>query len=261
MTEKEYREHPAVNKSTLWELRKSPMHYKHILGTTRPDTPALRFGRLVHKLVLEPESLSNAFTVAPAIDRRTKTGREEWAEFEASAGDLTIVTAEDMDTARRMADAVHANRLAMELLEGTQHELPLFWQNGTTGIDCKCRVDAIKQGTVVDYKTTTDASGTTFAREALRYGYDLQAAMYLDAAYCNGFGRSEWFFIAQEKTEPFAVNVLHADESFVERGTWQMIELLEQYADCVLNDRWPDYNATGEYNELILPDWALIPDE
>ena len=42
MTEKEYREHPGVNKSTLWEIRKSPAHYKWALEN--PSEGAVTFG-------------------------------------------------------------------------------------------------------------------------------------------------------------------------------------------------------------------------
>ena len=44
MTEQEYRQAEGVNKSTLWELRKSPAHYQYILTHQREDTPALRIG-------------------------------------------------------------------------------------------------------------------------------------------------------------------------------------------------------------------------
>ena len=55
MTEQEYRNHYGVNKSTLWEIRKSPKHYKWLLEHPGEDTPALRIGRAIHMAVLQPD--------------------------------------------------------------------------------------------------------------------------------------------------------------------------------------------------------------
>ena len=42
MTEKEYRAAEGVNKSTLWNLRRSPAHYKYFLDHPQEDTAAFR---------------------------------------------------------------------------------------------------------------------------------------------------------------------------------------------------------------------------
>ena len=42
MTEKEYRSAEGVNKSTLWNLRRSPAHYKYFLDHPQEDTAAFR---------------------------------------------------------------------------------------------------------------------------------------------------------------------------------------------------------------------------
>ena len=88
MTEQEYRSAPGVNKSTLWNLRKSPAHYKFYLDNPPEDTTAMRIGRAVHAAILTPTAYKRDFVTLPAgIDRRTKAGKEEYAAFiEASAG-------------------------------------------------------------------------------------------------------------------------------------------------------------------------------
>ena len=262
MTEAEYRAHPGVNKSTLWEMRKSPAHYQHIMDTPREDSPALAFGRAVHKLVLQPETFTEEYAVAPSgIDRRTKTGREAWEAFTAKAGAREILTAEDFETAKAMAAAVHLNPAARPLLQGKEFERVLFWNDEATGTACKCRCDAVGPGVVVDYKTCTDASTDAFARDAMRYGYDLQAAMYTSGARANGYGLGiDWYFIAQEKAPPYAVNVIRAGDAFIERGYWWMQELLRRYEACKNAGSWPGYNAGSEPNEIILPEWAAIPE-
>ena len=58
MTNEEYRNERGISKSALWEIRKSPLHFKWKMEHPQEDTPALIFGRAVHKWVLEEEMLS-----------------------------------------------------------------------------------------------------------------------------------------------------------------------------------------------------------
>ena len=200
MTEQEYRQAEGVNKSTLWNLRKSPAHYKYFLENQREDTAAFAFGRAVHAAILTPSAFKKDFVVIPeGIDRRTKAGKEEYQAFlDASAG-KEILTAADAETVKAIVKAFKKNRDAVQLLKGTKREKPLFWTDDN-GILCKCRIDAYKAGLIVDLKTAQDAETETFTKEALRYGYDVQAAHYLDAyQHKESAVRPEWYFIVIEK--------------------------------------------------------------
>ena len=59
MTEKEYREHPAISRSELWKLMESPQKFKWEKEHPETPTPALIFGQAFHKLVLQPEMGAN----------------------------------------------------------------------------------------------------------------------------------------------------------------------------------------------------------
>jgi hypothetical protein len=91
----------AISKSGLDLVHRSPAHYYAAkLDPDRPaekkDTPALRFGRAFHTLVLEPDLFFQEYAVLPEkVDRRTKAGKEAWAEFEAELGGREALTAED----------------------------------------------------------------------------------------------------------------------------------------------------------------------
>lgn len=246
-----YDEMPGVNKSTLWEMRKSPLHYWHLMhDTPRRDTAAMKFGRAVHCALLTPDQFDDEYVVAPECDRRTKEGKAIWAELIESGKE--ILTQEDAAMIEGMW-----KEFPVHLIEGAKTELPLTWTDEQTGVLCKGRLDAITADYVIDYKTTTDASTRGFAREATRYGYDLQAAMYLEAARANGYSPKGFIFIAQEKTAPYLVNILHAGEAFIDRGIFLMNDLLDKYKTCRDTDTWPGY---GE-NEIILPEWEVLGDE
>lgn len=251
----DYESSPAVNKSTLWEMRKSPLHYWHLIhDTPKEDTAAMKFGRAVHTRLLEPVEFSARYAVAPECDRRTKEGKAIWAELMESGKE--VISKADMNMILSMEERfqfVHKMFFDSE----TQTEVPLYWTDEETGVECKGRLDAITSDFVIDYKTTMDASTKAFTREALRYGYDLQAAMYMEAARANGYNPKGFVFIAQEKNAPNLINIIHAGEAFLDRGRWIMRDLLAKYSTCVKLNIWPGY---GE-NELILPEWEVMGDE
>lgn len=250
----EYENIKAVNKSTLWEMRKSPLHYWHLIhDTPKEDTAAMKFGRAIHAYLLDPPEFSEHYAVAPECDRRTKEGKAIWAELMESGKE--VISAADMETIQRME--VEFEPVRKKLLADVQTELPLVWTNDETGVECKGRLDALSSEWIIDYKTTTDASTNAFTREAIRYGYDLQAAMYMDAARANGYNPKGFIFIAQEKNAPYLINVIRAGDAFLDRGRWIMMDLLQKYKECRDSDTWPGY---GE-NELILPEWGAVGDE
>ena len=75
MTNKTYREHEGVSRSELnIILTKSPLHFKYAQENHEEETIALLEGRAAHKLILEPESFTEEFAIAPKCDRRTVEG-------------------------------------------------------------------------------------------------------------------------------------------------------------------------------------------
>ena len=89
-----YEDIDAVNKSTLWEMRKSPLHYWHLThDTPREDTKAMQLGRAVHAAILTPTAYKRDFAVTPDIDRRTKAGKEAYEAFCAEAEGKEILPA------------------------------------------------------------------------------------------------------------------------------------------------------------------------
>ena len=252
MTEQEYRAAEGVNKSTLWNLRRSPAHYKYFLEHPQEDTAAFRFGRAVHAAILTPTAYKRNYAIIPeGIDRRTKAGKEEYQAFlEASVG-KEIISAEDAQTIKGIVKAFKKNRDAVELLKGTKREKAMFWTDDN-GILCKCRIDAYRAGIMIDLKTAADAETDTFCKEALRYGYDVQAAHYLDAyQHKESTVRPDWFFIVIEKAEPFTINILKADIGFLDYGFVRRHELIEKLKACQETGLFPGYGI----NDLYLPGW------
>ena len=251
MNEVEYRQYPAISRSELWKLRESPEKFKWAMDHPEPPTPALIFGQVFHKLALEPLTFGVEFAVAPNIDRRTKDGKAAWAEFNAAADGKTVITQDVFDKASEMVCALHRTPFVKKLLDGA-HELPLFWTDEMTEEPCKVRLDALTevngQPIIVDLKTTADASTDGFMRSAVKYGYDFQAAMYSEG-YEKNYGKKPLFvFIAIEKEAPYSVNILLADDAFLQCGYDIFRELIGIYSECKRTGVF--YGYLGAYNAI-----------
>ncbi len=257
MTEDEYRKDPGVNKSTLWEIRKSPAHYRWAVDHQgeEEDTPAMKLGRAVHMAVLQPDEFVKHYAVAPDVDRRTKDGKAAYSQFLAEHEGCEVLTEDEFDTINDMAMSVRRNSfLKPEMMEKT--EMPLFWDDPRTGIRCKCRIDAVvpmgEKALIVDLKTTADASTEAFTRDAIRMGYHVQAAHYMNGIREQGVYRNpEWWFVAVEKKPPYAVNMIRMSDSMLDAGKFKLIDLMSQLDMCLIDDEWPGYGS----NEMFPPAW------
>lgn len=259
MTEQEYSKAPGIRRSMLWEIRRSPAHLKWRMENPPEATPALIFGQALHAAVLTPEDYDRQFAVMPNADRRTKAGREAWEAAAAEAQSRTQIAFDWAEQIAGMVQAVRGNPMAARLLDGP-HETSYFWADTLTGEACKCRTDAEtvigNMHLIVDLKSCQDASTDAFMRDALHYGYDVQAAMYTDG-YKAVTGREATFvFIAVEKNPPYAVNILQADTLFMQHGQDRYRHLLGLYHECRQRNQWPGYTGfDGDIASLGLPAW------
>lgn len=246
----DYHADPAVSASHLHAVALSPQHYwAKFLNPARPTlepTAAMRFGSLTHCAVVEPDELLNRYGVTP--DRRTKAGKEEAAAMEADGREP--VSLSDMETALLMAGSVRNHPAAAELLSSGKAEQSFWWDDTRTGLRCKCRPDWATDDTIVDLKTTTDASPNGFARSVAQYRYHVQQAHYLAGTFATRF-----VFIAVEKAYPFAVGVYELDGAAVAAGEQLRQQNLRTIADCRAVQEWPGY--TIGIRGLSLPSWAL----
>lgn len=265
MTEQEYRQSPGISRSELWRLNPdnggTPEKFKWAQEHPEEPTPALIFGRLVHTLFLLPELLNAEFAFAPNVDRRTKAGREAYANFAASLDGRQEIKSADLDKATEMVSVLHETPFVATLLSGAVREKPLFWTDAMTGEACKVRLDALTEingaPVIVDYKTAADASLDGFTRHALKYGYDFQAGMYSEAVEVTTGKKPRFVFIAQEKEAPYAVNIVEADELFIQRGKDKFRELIGIYHECRQTGNWYGYMGPDPMiAELSLPAWA-----
>lgn len=251
MTEQEYRKYPAISRTSLFKISESPEKFKYYLEHPEPPTPSLIFGQLFHSMALQPETVWEQFAVVPNVDRRTKAGKEAFAEFELQSEGKTIVSVDMVEQSMAMCEALNRNEYVKKLLKG-EKEKPFFWEDDLTGEACKCRVDCLTELgdnlLVVDLKTTENAETEAFMRSAIKYGYDFQSAMYSKGVEVNTGKKPLFVFIAIEKKPPYAINILQADELLIRRGYDLFREYIGIYHDCKQTGNF--YGYLGKFNQI-----------
>lgn len=206
----------------------------------------MRLGTMVHCAVLEPDEFLQRYGICGP--RNTKAGKEQAAAMEANG--IEPVNHSDFATAMSMCAAVRSHPAAAALLEYGKAEQSFWWDDLATGQRCKCRPDWHNGSTVVDLKTTADASPAGFAKSVATFRYHVQAQHYLAGTFAERF-----LFIAVEKTYPYCVGVYELDAAAMAHGETLRRQNLQTIADCRAINNWPGYSDTCE--TLSLPSWAL----
>ena len=249
MTNSEYHSHKAISKSGLDLINRSPAHFKWARENKQDATPAMRLGSLTHLAVLEPHLFEKQCVVMPTMDRRTKEGKMIWEEFQAAHPDEELLTSEEHTKIIGIRDAVYAHPTAKKLIDQIrQVEASTFWTDKDTGVECKCRPDAVlKNGILVDLKTTQDAS-FNFRRSVAKFRYHVQAAYYGDGM--GGVRDHPMIFIAVETAEPYFVSCHMIGPDTIFAGQEAYRRNLQTYSECLKSGEWPAYPTNINMIEL-----------
>lgn len=267
-----------ISCSGLKQIKKSPLHYKE---EEKKETEAMFFGSAYHTFNLENELFEQEYYIFDDSDiyakllgegylkPRSTTAYKEWGEAQARLiGDRKNIDKSTHELLKAMNDRLMRHKYVKSLLSNGQVEMSVYCEiEIMTGqrIKVKIRPDYFKKEKriITDLKTTAGASINDFPRHAAELDYHLQAALYSDIMNAIEGKEMGWdfFFIAQEKTKPFAFNIFESSPQFLAQGRYEYEQLLMLYAWCLENDKWPGYQCFTEnkfgVNELNLPAWSV----
>lgn len=255
----DYHSIKAINASGINKFIRSPLHYWRESPfnpgrIVNEPTPAMIFGKLVHCLVLTPESFEEEFALAPDINKRTNEGKAQWQQFQSENAGKTIITLEQWNQADALRNAVWMHPTVKGLLGNGQSEEPITWKREGGDVECKAKLDYLRNGLIIDYKTTQDASLREFARSIASFGYHRQMAWYMEAAYKiqGGWPRGA-ILIAQEKEVPEAIAVYRLDESALTKGAVECDNAYKAMCERLVNGKWEAYPEGIQ--DIGLPNW------
>lgn len=235
----EYYKQEGLSGSRLGLLARSPAHYREAVDNPKEASEAMRFGSLVHSLLLEPGS--NNYLVLPEGMRKDKRNKDYQALLSTGR---PLVRAKDMEAAEEMVDAVTMDHAAALALADCSFEEAFFWQEA--GVQCKGKLDFYNPEAyyIGDYKTCVDASPDRFRYKVLDMGYLLQLAHY-QAAIKQSTGREDYpgvLVIAQEKDSPYVVQVYSVSQPLIDEAHEHRRRLLELYKECSTSGVWRGYS-------------------
>ena len=206
--------------SALSQFGKSPNHLLDYWQDDMERTPAMMFGSLVHKKILEPDKFSSEY----AVFEGTRRGKV-WESFKEENTEKEIVTVTEYNTALKVVNKASENKLFSDLLmQTTETEKHIEWS--CDGVKYHGYVDMIGKGFIADIKTCADG-GERFARDLKYNDYKMQAAMYL-----TGFDASlKYYIIAIEKSSPYNVAVYELSEELLSKGYSKYRYLNKKYIE------------------------------
>lgn len=257
----------ALAQSGAQLILKAPAKFRWSQDHPEPPKDVFDFGSAAHSLVL---GIGPKITVVEVEVTATRNGRkvkiiadnmmfraaQEEAERIRKRGEIPLLPA-DYEHVVAMADRLSEHRLAMELLSEGRAEVSAYAQDPDTGVMMRGRFDWLGPQTITDYKTASSADPDEFVRHAINYGYDLQAAWYLDLAELCGHPVSGFAHIVQEKQPPYIVTVVVLPPELIDRGHRLKRRALEMYRDCVEAGVWPGYVSDDTFATPAAPAWAL----
>ena len=231
MNNHEYHSRPEIGSSMLKDFRKSPALYyaKHVAKSIKQkSTPALKFGTLLHCLVLEPEELENRYIISSQGARRGK----KWDAdvIDAFKSDRECILESELAKAQAMLESVMEHAQARSLFEaGGIAEAPVFWDrdvDGTT-LSLKAKPDLmIPTGFSIpfclDVKSTKEITPRGFAKQSMDLEYDAQAAHYTEGTRHHlGLEPEEpcgFAFVAICNEPPYPVWIRVCTDKFMDGG-------------------------------------------
>lgn len=188
------------------------------------DTGQSRIPQALHAAMLEPGRFEREYFV-----------------LDPDAPEMAFGEKDDLLDRVWLSSAEHAGLRAMQqairdypraplaaALDSGVRELSIYWTN-ETGARWKARPDCFSEDTIYELKTTQDVRPAAFARTRRRFGYDLQAAHYVDAVR-RLTGRTPAFaYIAIEPRPPYYVWVYELPPADLDRAEEELALTRSRY--------------------------------
>lgn len=222
-----------ISSSGLKLILKDPraFHRLYVLNeeSDKPNSAALDFGSYLHCLILEPHLLEEEFAIFTGARRAGKA----WEDFQKeNEGKILISKSQEMQ-AKILIDNFNATKVWIG--EGENEvEVPLssFYQGGEAeetlcvdleGVKVKVRFDyrieGEESGAIYDLKTTSEYANNPESVERIcaLYGYDVSAALYVDAVEQETGKPHDFYFTFVSKKDGQST-MYKASEQMLEEG-------------------------------------------
>lgn len=245
ISDTDYEKLEGINFSKLKHFLDSPYHFKKNMEKTEDeeDKTALRIGLAVHCLALQPHLFNEKFAVMVECDRRTKEGKQMWAEFIANNQGKMSLSIKEFNTAMKCFESIKHNNY-FKAVSNMKDEV-FFEAGGSTelfGSKIKGRVDLFNRtkNIVLDIKTCSKIPTVDNIRSLIYQNkYHMQAFFYksiVDSVYdCN----PKFVFLFVDKKNFNAIGLAEVGREFLNRAEDELNQTLCRFENCKSSGIWP----------------------
>lgn len=243
---------PGISFTGLKQFSITPQHYLVYRKNDKEETTAQRLGTLAHMAILEPETFK---TIVVPVEghRANKEVKTRIAELESDG--KYVCKPNEYEAAIEMMNGIQSSSIASKLLSGGVAERSIRWRDESTGVLMKCRPDYLRpDGVVVDIKTFDNLTEENIERQINKMKYHWQSAFYLSGVNQLNQTKSKMFAHIFIDTKTFCPRVVVLDDASLEKAEEQLRPIIDQYAVCLKEDKWPGYS--DEILTVALPHYA-----
>lgn len=250
MNEQQYRASPELSQSELKILlNSSSLHFARRKEIEHSETPTLKFGRAVHKILLEGKA-----EFFKCFEKKLKANTQEGkAQAERN---VTTLTDDAFDDVIKLCDEITKYGVLEQYMTGNfVVETPIFFE--FDGVQCKALPDLVNHDlkVIIDIKTTDDASESFVSKSIPKFGYHQQAAFYQEAVRQKTGEVYDFIITAIEKETPFAYAQYQLDDLFLDLGLSDMSRAIMMYKN-MKEVGYSSYNG-GNLKVVSPPYWLI----
>lgn len=234
------------------------------LGNKKSLGSGVAFGTLLHdglefdggleQFVDESQTAPSKYVTSTGTLSQSKAAKEWYAEQTQR-----VIASGDKDKLMAMWEQLKLNHAVYDLWQNVQHhEVSKVWCRDD-GVISRCRDDAITyEGEVIDWKTTRSPQPLKdFPRACIDFGYDFQAAHYLEGQLYTGVGSCMPHgvtFIAMSTVPPYYVEACRIPDDIVTRAGHRITRTLHELTAREEYEEWTPASY-GQIHELTFPRW------
>ena len=254
----------ALSFSKLKAFRESPHAFVQYCLRTWQDSPAMKYGSMLHHYLLEPDTFDLHYCAATEkYDLRTNKGKEGFQAFQAT---LTVedptkpgatitrqaVTLQDMNKARWQGDAINRDPAARELL-AAQGECEKWVSGEINGWKFNGKIDKMfgvdSEVHMLDIKTVTNAHPAQIRRTIRFEHYDMQQWIY--RALQGGVG-DHWIIAVDGD---FEVCTMRIDGAALASAQRKFERVMTNFERCIFEESWlSSYSFWAKEGFYVLTD-------
>lgn len=169
----------------------------------------------------------------------------KYAKVLTKPQDYIILTEEEHEQAKRMAEAAFKNDDTKHILSASRH-FEKIHHFTYKDINFKCQLDSQGHMFIADLKTTTIKNNDYEILRALRkYRYLFQAACY---ANVFGAGQLSYFILFVRSEPPYAVFPIKLSQARMDEGREEFDRACDDYNYCLKHN--PNFIANNELREI-----------